>query len=602
MNKMPVKKGIPDREEIDDDQKWNLSPMYKEIGSWESEFREITEDYPALMDFKGRLSENNEIIADYIRTSDELSRKLERVYTWAHLKHDEDLNNTTFQSNHDRVVNLMVRIETDTSFFVPELLSMPNDRIDSLMKDPVLEFARVPIRSILRTKDHFLSEKEEKILAMADDVLDASSKTYRMLNDADLTFPTVKDEEGNEIEISHGRFVGLLTSSDRDVRQNTLEGFYSSYRSHRNTFTSILEGEMKKRAFRAKVRNFPSALHASLHGDEVTPVLYNGLIEAVHSAFPDFYRYVELRKKALKLDELHMYDVYVPLVEDFSRKIPFEEAKEIVLKALEPLGSEVLDIVKEGFSSRWIDVYENKGKRSGAYSSGCFDSPPYILMNYDRNIREVFTLAHEMGHSVHTYLSGKYQPHITADYRIFVAEVASTVNEVLLLDHLRKIWPSKEEQIYLVNHHLESFKGTVFRQTMFAEFERDVQETVEKDIPLTPDLLCKQYGKLNRDYFGPEMVIDKEIELEWARIPHFYYNFYVYKYATSFSVANAIATRILKGEEKQLEIYTDMLKAGGSKPPVELLKDAGVDLSTPEPISEALKVFGSLITEMEGML
>jgi oligoendopeptidase F len=599
---MSEKKEIPIRDKIEKDHKWNLAPLYDEFGSWEKEFQKVAKEYPELVGFKGRLSEGNSTIADYIRRSDEISRVLERVYTWAHLKHDEDLRDTTFQSHHDRVVNLMVKIETDTSFFIPELLSLPDEQIGSLMKDPVLDFARVPIRSILRTKDHFLSEKEERILAMSDDVLDASSKTYRMLNDADLTFPSVKDEEGNEVEISHGRLAGLLMSPDRKVRQNTLEGFYSSYRSHKNTFTSILEGEMKKRSFRAKVRNFPSALHASLHGDEVTPDLYNGLIEAVHGAFPDFYRYVDLRKKALKLDELHMYDVYIPLVEDFSRRIPFEKSKDIVLKALDPLGREVLEIVKEGFSSRWIDVYENKGKRSGAYSSGCFDSPPFILMNYDQNIRELFTLAHEMGHSVHTYLSNRNQPHITADYRIFVAEVASTVNEVLLLDHLRKIWTSKDEQIYLVNHYLDSFKGTVFRQTMFAEFERDVQEMVEKDIPLTPDLLCEHYGKLNRDYFGPEMVIDAEIELEWARIPHFYYNFYVYKYATSFSVANAIATRILQGDEHQLDIYIEMLKAGGSKPPVELLKDAGVDLSTPEPISEALKVFGSLITDMDSML
>jgi oligoendopeptidase F len=470
------------------------------------------------------------------------------------------------------------------------------------MTDPILEFARVPIRSILRTRDHFLSEKEERILAMADDVLDASSKTYRMLNDADMTFPTIKDEEGDEVEISHGRFIGLLTGKDREVRRNALEGFYSSYRTHRNTFTSILEGEMKKRSFKARVRNFESALHASLHGDEVGPDLYNGLIDAVHDSFPDFYRYVELRKKVLDLEELHMYDVYVPLVEDFSRKIEFKQAKDIVIGALEPLGDEILGIVKKGMASRWIDVYENRGKRSGAYSSGCYDSPPFILMNYDKNVREVFTLAHEMGHSVHTYLANKNQPHITADYRIFVAEVASTVNEVLLLDHLRKIWKSKEEQIYLVNHYLESFKGTVFRQTMFAEFERDVQDMVEKDIPLTPDLLCEHYGKMNRDYFGPNMVIDDEIMLEWARIPHFYYNFYVYKYATSFSVANAIATRILKGESDQLDNYIGMLRSGGSKPPLELLRDAGVDLSTPAPISEALNVFGSLITEMNEML
>ncbi|MGA1792529.1 MAG: oligoendopeptidase F [Thermoplasmatota archaeon] len=599
---MGGRKEVPSRDSIDDEHKWDLAPLYNNPDAWETEYKDVEASYPKFLKFKGRLKESNDVIADYIRFSDELSRKLERVYTWAHLKHDEDLNDGGFQSMYDRVINLMVRIETETSFFVPELLSLPEDRLKGLLEDPVLEFAWVPLRSIIRTREHFLSEKEEKLLAMADDVLDASSKTYRMLNDADLKFPTIKDEEGNEIEISHGRFVGLMMSGDREVRKRTLEEFFSSYGSHRNTFTSILEGELKKRAFLAKARNYPSALHASLDSDEVTPDLYNSLIDAVHGSFGDFYRYVELRKKALGVKELHMYDVYVSLVKEFKRKVPFEEAKELVLEALAPLGSDILDIVKEGLSSRWIDIYENRGKRSGAYSSGCYDSPPYILMNYDENIRELFTLAHEMGHSVHSYLSNRNQPHITADYKIFVAEVASTVNEILLLNHLMKIWTGNEEQTYLVNHYLESFKGTVFRQTMFSEFERDVQALVEEGTPLTPDLLCENYGKLNKNFFGPSMVIDKELELEWARIPHFYYNFYVYKYATSFCVANAIATRILEGDKEQLDRYISLLKAGGSKPPVELLLGAGVDLRTTEPITEALNVFGDLVKRMESLI
>jgi len=600
--KMGERKEVPSRDSIEEQYKWDLAPLYKKPEEWEGEFGEVETSYPKFLEYKGRLHESNELIAGYIRFSDELSRKLERIYTWAHLKHDEDLNDSRFQSNYDRVVNLMVRIETETSFFVPELLSLPEIRLNGLPEDPVLEFARVPLRSIIRTRDHFLSEKEERLMAMADDVLDASSKTYRMLNDADLKFPTVKDDEGNEVEISHGRFVGLMMSKDREVRKRTLEEFYSSYGSHRNTFTSILEGELKKRAFVAKVRNYPSALHASLDSDEVTPDLYNSLIDAVNGSLEDFYGYIELRKKALEIDELHMYDVYVPLVKEFSRKVPFEEAKDLVLEALSPLGSEVMEIVKEGLSSRWIDIYENRGKRSGAYSSGCFDSPPYILMNYDENVRELFTIAHEMGHSVHSYLSNKNQPHITADYKIFVAEVASTVNEILLLNHLMKVWKERDEQAYLINHYLESFKGTVFRQTMFSEFERDVQALVEGGIPLTPDLLCDNYGELNRKYFGPSMIIDKELELEWARIPHFYYNFYVYKYATSFCIANAIATRILEGDKEQLERYISLLKAGGSKPPIELLLDAGVDMRTPEPISEALKVFGDLLKRMEPLV
>ncbi|MBN1389340.1 MAG: oligoendopeptidase F [Candidatus Thermoplasmatota archaeon] len=593
---------IPSRESIDEQFKWDLSPLYADLGSWERDYRQIEEAIPHLGSFKGRLTGSNKVIAEFISSSDELSRKLERVYTWAHLKHDEDLNDPGYRSLHERVVNLMVRIDTETAFFVPEVLSLPEDRISGLMEDPELEFARVPLRSIIRTRDHFLSEKEERLLAMADDVLEASSRTYSLLNDADLRFPFVTDGKLKEVELSHGRFVGLMMDADRDVRKRTMEAYYSSYRSFRNTFTSTLEGELKKRAFGAKVRNYGSALEASLDGDEVTEGLYNSLIDAVHGSIGDFHRYVYLRKRALDVDKLHMYDVYVPLVREFERKIPFDEASSLVLDALAPLGEEVLNIVREGLSSRWIDILESRGKRSGAYSSGCYDSSPYILMNYDENIREVFTLAHEMGHSVHTYLSNKDQPHLTADYRIFVAEVASTINEILLLHHLMNTWTGTDEQTYLVDHYLESFKGTVFRQTMFSEFERDVQAMVEKDTPLTPDLLCEHYGMLNRDYFGPAMIIDPEIELEWARIPHFYYNFYVYKYATSFCAANAIATRILKGDTLQLERYISLLRSGGSKPPVDLLIEAGVDLRTTAPITEALKVFGDLVTRLERLI
>lgn len=589
---------VPKRTDIEQRYKWDLTPLYESTSEWEREFNDIEGMIPDIGKFKGKLTSDNSVIADCIRFEDELSRRLERVYTWSHLKHDEELSITEFQATHDRAVNLAVRIETESSYIVPEILSMDPDKLSKLIDEPVLQFARESIRSIIRQKEHYLSEKEERLLSLAEEALDASSKTFKMLNDADLRFPRIEDDKGKEIELSHGRFVGLLLSKDRELRRRTLENYYTSYRSHRNTFASTLEGELKRRTFKAKVRNYPSALHASLDNDEVDPSLYNGLIDAVHSSFPEFYEYVDLRKKALQVDELHMYDVYTPLVKDFEKKIQWKDAKDIVLKAVEPLGEEYTKIVKSGLSSGWIDVFENRGKRSGAYSSGCYDSPPYILMNYDGNIKEVFTLAHEMGHSIHTYLSNKNQPHITADYRIFVAEVASTVNEVLLLDHLRKEWTSREEQAYLVNHYLESFKGTVFRQTMFAEYERDITEMVEENIPLTADSLSEHYGKLNREYFGPTMTIDSEIELEWARIPHFYYNFYVYKYATSFSVANAIAARILKGDEDQLDMYLSMLKAGGSKPPVELLRDAGVDLSTPEPISEALKVFSSLVKEI----
>ncbi|MEA3558854.1 MAG: M3 family oligoendopeptidase, partial [Candidatus Thermoplasmatota archaeon] len=417
---------VPNREDIDEEYRWDLSSMYRDTEQWDKEMTDIEKMVPEISKFKGKLTESNENIAECIRFEDELSIKLERIYTWSHLRHDEDLSDTTSRSMHDRAVNLAVRLEAGSSYIVPEILTLDKGKLKTLLEDPILEFAKIPIRSIIRQKDHFLSEKEEKLLALAEEALDSSSKTYNMLNDADLRFPTIKDEEGNDIELSHGRFVGLLLSKDRDIRKNTMKKYYSSYESHKNTFASTLEGELKRRTFKAKVRNYPSALHASLDNDEVDPALYNSLIDAVHGSFPDFHRYVDLRKRALEVDELHMYDVYTPLIKEFERKVKWKDAMDLVLNAVEPLGKEYQEIVRTGLSSRWIDVYESRGKRSGAYSSGCYDSQPYILMNYDGNVKEVFTLAHEMGHSIHTYLSNRNQPHITADYRIFVAEVAST--------------------------------------------------------------------------------------------------------------------------------------------------------------------------------
>lgn len=593
---------VPERSEVPEKMRWDLTPLYRSVEEWDRDMDDLEAKVPEIGRYIGELCRSSSVVAECLRSQDDLSRRLERLYTWAHLKHDEDLNNTLHQTLHDRAVNLMTRVSTASSYIVPELLSMSKEKLESLLTEKELEFARVPLRSILRQKDHYLSKEEERLLSMASEALEASSKAYRMLNDADLSFPTVVDDKGSEVEISHGRFIALLMSRDRRVRQETFQRFYSVYSAHRNTFASVLEGELKQRSFLSMARKYGSSLHASLDQDEVGPDLYNGLIAAVRGSFKDFYRYVGLRKRALGSEELHMYDVYVPLVEELDRKFEWEEACELVLAGLEPLGADYVELVKEGISSRWIDVLENRGKRSGAYSSGCYDSPPFILMNYQENIKEVFTLAHEIGHSIHSLLSHREQPHITADYRIFVAEVASTLNESLLMDHLLKEWDTRKEQAYLVNHYLDSFKGTVFRQTMFAEFERDVSELVERNVPLTPALLSETYTRLNRDYFGPEMTLDPEIGMEWARIPHFYYDFYVYKYATSFSVANAISRRLLSGDMVQLERYISLLKAGGSKPPLDILKDAGVDLTSPAPIMEALEVFSGLVDRFERLL
>lgn len=598
--KMPGNTRLPDRDEVPVDDRWDLSPLYNNENDWEEDLKKVEDSIPEIMKYKGKLVGSQDDLARCLRYIDDLSRLIEKVYTYSHLRHDEDTADNEHQGMDDRAKRMIVKVDTASSFMVPEILSMEKDDLQKLLEDPMLEFAYVSLRDIIRKKDHFLSEREEMIMSMAEEPLESPSKIFRMLNDADLKFPDIVDRSGNEVELTHGRFIGFMMDQDRRIREDAFRRFYSSYIAHKNTYCAALEGEMKKRFFRSKVRSYSSPLAASLDGDEVTPDVYNGLITAVREALPSMYKYVQIRKRSLGVERLHMWDVYAPLVKDFEKEVTFEEASDMILSAMKPLGDEVQEIIKEGLSGGWIDKYENRGKRSGAYSSGCFDSPPYILMNYDNKVKDLFTLAHEMGHSVHTYLANRYQPHMMADYRIFVAEVASTVNEILLMNYLRGKWTGREERTFLVNHHLEGFKGTVFRQTMFSEFERDVSVMVEEGVPLTPVSLNDLYGKLNSDYFGPEVEVDEEIRVEWARIPHFYYNFYVYKYATGYSSATAIARRIIEGGD--LESYLDMLKAGGSRPPLELLKGAGVDLTTPEPVRSALEVFSDLVDEMNDLI
>ncbi len=591
---------IRERSEIPEEMRWDLQRMYEDEDVWEKELDSVRNRIGEITDLKGTLKDTKSI-ARIIRLTDEISRILERVYTYSHLRHDEDLRNRRYQELHDRAVNMVVKLETAGSYIIPEILELPKKKLNDLLKEDELRFAEVPLKEIIRKKEHFLSKREERLLAMADEALETPSKAFKMLNDADLKFPTIKDREGNEVELSHGRYISFMTSDNREVRMNAFKALYSVYDEHKNTFASLIEGELKKRMFRSRARNYSSSLEASLDSDEVTEDVYNSLIEAVRKHLPSMYDYLDLRKRVLDLEQVHFYDVYAPLVKDFDRKIPYEEAWEMVIAAMEPLGDEVASILKKARDNRWIDVYENRGKRSGAYSSGCYDSPPYIMMNYEGKVNDVFTLAHEIGHSVHTYLANENQPHITADYRIFVAEVASTVNENLLLRHLSDIWTSNDERIYLTNHHLDSFKGTVFRQTMFSEFEKEIASLVENDKPLTAEGLSEIYGKLNEDHFGPRTFHDNEIDLEWARIPHFYYNFYVYKYATGFSAATAISKGIVEGK-LDLDDYLGMLKKGGSEPPLELLRGAGVDLSTPAPIDEGLKLFDSLVENLNRLI
>ena len=593
---------LPDRKEVKEEDTWDLSPIFARDELWDEELHSIRSTISDISKYQGQIGSSVSSLATFLHLLDDISRRMGNLSAYAHLRHDQDLSNVVYQAMNDRAQRLYVEIDTATSFLVPEILSRGDEELTALLEEEELKFAAVPLRSIIRNREHYLSEPEEKILAMSGEALNVAPRTFSIFNNADLTFPTIKDDRGSDVTITHAKFMGLLMSPDRRVRREAFQGVLGTYDSFKNTMTSLLDGEFKSRTFMSQVRKYPSALEASLDDDEVTPAVYQNLIDTVREFLPSLHRYLEVRRRAMGLDELHIYDVYVPLVEDFDRKLSFNESSDIIIEALKPLGEEAIGIARKGFDDRWIDRYENRGKRAGAYSSGSYDSNPYILMNYEGNVHDLFTLAHEMGHSIHTSLSSRNQPHIQAEYKIFVAEVASTTNENLLMDHLKKIWTTPDELLYLVNHSLEEFRGTVFRQTMFAQFELEICRRLEGGEPFTSEMLCDIYGDLNREYFGPGVVVDDEIRIEWARIPHFYYNFYVYKYATGYSAATDISRRILSGEEGALEGYLNMLKAGRSKPPLELLKMAGVDLSSPEPIRRGLEVFDSLVTELDELI
>ncbi|HHW61224.1 MAG TPA: oligoendopeptidase F, partial [Syntrophomonadaceae bacterium] len=500
----------------------------------------------------------------------------------------------------DRVESLAVQLASCTAFIVPEILSIPEENLQAFMdENSELQVYRHFIDELLRQRPHILSPEEEKLLAMVADVSMASGNIFTMLNNADIKFPAIRDEEGREIELTKGRYGTFMESHDRRVRKDAFEALYSSYGKVINTLGATLNASIKTDIFYARARKYPSAIEASLDQDNVPLAVYDRLIESVHAYLTHMYRYMELRKRLLGLDELHMYDIYVPLVPDYKVNILYEEAKKKVLEALEPLGPEYLSQMKNGLEDGWIDVYENEGKTSGAFSWGTYDTKPYILMNYDNRLDDLFTLAHEMGHSMHSYYSNQQQPYVYSQYSIFVAEVASTVNESLLMDYLLNKSQDRQEKIYLLNHYLEEFRGTIYRQTMFAEFEKIVHEKVERGEALTPDKLNEIYVDLNRLYYGPNVIMDPQIAMEWARIPHFYSAFYVYKYATGFSSATAIKQQIISEGQPAVDRYLRFLGSGSSDYPIELLKRAGVDLTTPEPVEAALNYFGCLLDELE---
>lgn len=582
---------------------WAVEDLYASDDEWKQDLEKIKGYIPKLESYHGTLGENAGNLLGFLQLQDEISVLLDRFANYALRKADEDTRNTTYQGYKDQTMGTFVSISSALSFAEPEILEIPDEVLNGFFQgQPKLDEYRRCIHDIRRKKEHILSDAEEKILAAAGDLAQAPDDIFSLLNNADMTFDSVTDIEGNRLPVTHASFIPLLQNYDRNVRKDAFESLYRTYDGLKNTSAAVLSAQMKQLHFYAKMRRYNSPLEAALDSTNVDPQVYYNLIEAVHENMDSMYKYVRLRKKLLKVDELHMYDLYVPMVSNAEREISFDETKANIREALSVLGADYVALLDEGFSSRWIDIYENTGKRSGAYSSGC-RVHPYVLLNYKNNLDSEFTAIHEMGHALHSYLSNKKQPVVNADYVIFVAEVASTCNEALLMQYLLKKTTDKKERAYLINYFLEQFRTTLYRQTMFAEFELKMSQMVQNEESINSETACKVYHDLIDLYFGKDVFHNAKIDLEWARIPHFFYNFYVYQYATGFSAAIALSQKILQEGEPAVKAYKEnFLSAGCSKDPVSILKDAGVDMSTKKPVEEALKLFDSLIDEMEELM
>lgn len=594
---------IPKRSEVPEEMTWNLKDMFESDQAWMAEY-EAMKEFPAkIAAFQGTLARSAQDLLAWFRLQDEIELRLGVLMGYASCKGDEDTGNSFYQDVRGKAMNVYVSIASAAAFATPEIMAIADETLDRFYaQQPELETYRRSLYQIRRRKDHILSPAEERLLASAGEMANASENIAGVFRNADQIFPDVTDSQGSVHPLTDATFVPLLTSPDRELRRRAFETYYKQLGQYKNTIAATLDGQFKQLCFFSNARHYDSTIQASLDATEVPVPVYMNLIESVHNNLDKMYRYVALRKKLLGVDELHMYDVYTPIVADADQAITYEQAKETVLEALQVLGDDYVDLLKEGFSNRWIDVYENVGKRSGAYSSGNSRPHPYVLLNHKDNLDCQFTLAHEMGHALHSYHSCKYQPVSTSDYVIFVAEVASTCNEVLLMRHLLKKTTDKKQRAYLINHFMDQFKGTVYRQTMFAEFELAMGKMAESGQALTADALCQKYHALNKLYFGPDMVSDDQIALEWARIPHFFYNYYVFQYATGFSAAVAIANRILKEGAPAVADYKKFLSGGCSTDPISLLKIAGVDMSSPEPVNSALALFGELVDEMEQLV
>ena len=593
---------IRERSEIPVEDTWATEDLYVSDDAWEAELATLAQDQTALAAYAGKLGEKAENLYDYLYLMEKVDEKVSLLANYCMRKADEDTRNATYQAMSGKFMSAVVALGAACSFETPEIMAITDETLEKFYAEfPKLERYRRYLTNMRRRKEHILSPAEEKLLASAGELSQAPDNIYGMFADADITFPDALDAEGKAHPVTQGTFVACEESTDRVLRKNAYESLYGSFTKFKNTAASILNAQNKQLKFFAEARKYPNAFEASLDRTNVPTSVYLNLIEAVHKNVDKMHRYVRLRKKLLGVEDLHFYDVYTSLVSDVDKKIPFAEAKQTVYDAMAPLGEDYRKILKEGFENRWIDVYQNVGKRSGAYSAGAAVHP-YVLLNYTGTLDSQFTLAHEMGHALHSYHSNKYQNPIDADYVIFVAEVASTCNEALLMEYLLGKTTDKKERAYLINHFLDQFKGTLYRQTMFAEFELIIGRMVAEGKTLTADVLCQEYRKLNELYYGPDMIVDDNIAMEWARIPHFYYNYYVFQYATGYSAAIALSRRILQEGEPAVKDYIRFLSGGCSKSPIDLLKDAGVDMTSPEPVDQALQLFGELLDEMEALM
>lgn len=590
------------REEIAAKYKWALEDLYKNAEAWKTDCEAAEELIKEYGKYQGRVMESADTFFEVLKLGTKLNMLIEKLYVYANQKLHEDTADAKSQAMAGKAQSLAVKAEGAAAFAEPEILAAPEETLKGYMAEERFDEYRQSIDNLTRSRAHILTAELEELLSQVGEFSNSADDIFSMFNNADIKFPEIKGEDGEPVAITHGRYTMLMESADRRVRKDTFEGLYHTYDKYKNTLAAIYNSSVKKDVFYAKARKYNSSLEAALDGSNIPVSVYDNLIAAVHESLPVFHRYVALRKKCLKADELHMYDVYAPLVSEVDMKVGFEEAKQIVAAGLAPMGGEYLKALNEGFAGRWIDIYENEGKRSGAYSWGAYGTHPFVLLNYNGTLDNVFTLAHEMGHALHSYYSDASQSYDNAGYRIFVAEVASTCNEALLIRYLLGKTTDRKEKAYLINYFLEQFKGTLFRQTMFAEFEKKTHELVEEGETLNVELLNRLYRELNEMYFGKDMVIDSEIDLEWARIPHFYSAFYVYQYATGFSAAIALSKRILELGEEGVKDYMKFLTGGCSKYPIELLKLAGVDMTSPEPVKDAIKVFDDLIGQLEELL